>query len=216
MWIKVCGIRDVNIARVAALAGADAIGLNFHPPSPRHVDEEAARQIVAALPSHVESIGVFVNRTADDVVRIAKTVGLTGVQLHGDESPDLVAEIAHRVSPRFLIRAFRVDESGLDDVAREMDALRSLQVELFAALVDARVAGTYGGSGVTAPWHVLRRDWQCEWPPLVLAGGLTPENVADAVAEVGPWGVDVAGGVESSPGVKDAARIQTFLERART
>ncbi|MBX3451229.1 MAG: phosphoribosylanthranilate isomerase [Planctomycetaceae bacterium] len=215
MWIKVCGIRDVNIARVAALAGADAVGLNFHPPSPRFVDEQTASQIVAALPSHVESIGVFVNRTADDVVRIAETVGLTGVQLHGDETPDLVAEIAHRVGPRFVIRAFRVDETGLDDVAREMDALRSLQVELFAALVDARVAGTYGGSGVKAPWHVLRRDWQCEWPPLVLAGGLTPENVADAVAEVGPWGVDVAGGVESSPGVKDAARIQTFLERAR-
>lgn len=213
MWIKICGIRDVETATAVASLGVDAIGLNFFDRSPRVVQPDVAARIVSGLPSGVEPVGVFVNHTAREVQEIARRVGLLTVQLHGDESVETLAELA----PEFrIIRAFRVGDEGLADVESYLAACRKAGAMPFACLVDARVVGHYGGTGRTAPWDVLRRDWRtAEWPPLILAGGLQDGNVAEAIQQVNPWGVDVAGGVESAPGVKDIARVREFVRAAR-
>jgi phosphoribosylanthranilate isomerase len=213
MWIKICGIRDAETAAAVASLGVDAIGLNFFDRSPRVVAPEVAARIVADLPQSVEAVGVFVNHTTRQVQEIARRVGLRTVQLHGDEPVEILAELscAFRV-----IRAFRVGDEGLADVESYLAACRRTGAMPFACLVDAKVAGHYGGTGRTAPWDVLRREWRtAEWPPLILAGGLQDDNVAEAIQQVNPWGVDVAGGVESSPGVKDIARVREFVTRAR-
>jgi len=210
VWVKICGIRDVATALQAAAAGGDAIGLNFYRPSPRHVPVEVAAGIVAALPAGLEPIGLFVNATIGEIAATASACGLRTLQLHGDEPPELLAELGDYR----LLRAFRVGAEGVDEVAAELERLRRVGVQLRACLVDAKVSGQYGGTGARAPWEALR-SWPAEWPPLILAGGLTPENVAEAIGVCRPWGVDVAGGVESSPGVKSAVRIRTFIENAR-
>lgn len=213
MWIKICGISDPETAGAVAACQPDAIGLNFHPPSPRCVDPHAAQTIVAELPPGVEPIGVFVNRSRQEILQIAQQVGLQTVQLHGDEPASLCRDL--QAANLDVIRAFRVGDEGLAEVAEYLSELKTLRVELRACLIDARVAGAYGGTGHTAPWELLSRDWQCDWPPLILAGGLTPDNVRSAIKVTGCWGIDTASGVESSPGKQNLEKVREFIRQGR-
>ncbi|HWE38130.1 MAG TPA: phosphoribosylanthranilate isomerase [Isosphaeraceae bacterium] len=212
MLVKVCGVTTPADAAAAASAGADWIGLNFHPGSPRRVDEPTAARILAALPAGVEPVGLFVDRPAAEVAAVAGRLGLRVVQLHGSEPvADLVA-LAHLQ----VVRAFRL--GNLDDVAR-MSSYLARAAELghrpHAVLVDAFVAGVAGGTGVSIAAPLL--DAIPAHPRLILAGGLTPANVADRVALVRPWMVDVASGVEpaGSPGRKDPDLVAAFIRAAR-
>lgn len=212
MKVKICGLRDVATAKAVAALRPDAIGLNFFARSVRVVEESTAAAIVRALPPEVEAWGVFVNHSAEDIRRIAHTCGLHAVQLHGDEPPELLATL----SSLRVIRAFRIGEAGLDEMAAYLERCRALGAMPEACLIDARVEGTYGGTGRVPPWDILAADHRrAGWPPLILAGGLNPENVAAGITAVRPWGVDVAGGVESSPGLKDLERVSRFISAAR-
>jgi phosphoribosylanthranilate isomerase len=217
MWIKICGIRDVETALMAAAAGADAIGLNFYGESPRVVAPAVAAKIVARLRGDsaraVEPVGVFVNHSIEEVREICEECQLQTIQLHGDELPEQVARLAcdYRV-----IRAFRVGGQEIDAVSESLEACNKLRAKPWACLVDGKTDGPFGGAGKTAPWETLRRFYRtADWPPLVLAGGLTSENVADAIRVVNPWGVDVASGVESSIACKDATMVREFIQNAR-
>lgn len=212
MWIKICGIRDIETARALADSGVDAIGLNFCESSPRFVDERIAAEIVALLPPAVTPIGVFVNHTAAEIRRLCRVCGLNTVQLHGDEPASLIAELREfRV-----IRALRTGSDFVALAATHLAQCAALGVAPWAWLVDARSSHAYGGTGETVDWDSLapsRRE--TGGPPLILAGGLNPGNITSAVQTVRPWGVDVASGVESSPGVKDLPLIEEFVRQAR-
>jgi phosphoribosylanthranilate isomerase len=217
MFVKICGIRDVETALMAAQAGADAIGLNFYDQSPRVVAPEIAADTVNRLrqiPGRtVEPVGVFVNQRVDEIRTISRQCRLRTVQLHGDETPEQVAELAGEFR---IVRAFHVGEEGLDPLAEFLNACQQLGATLWACLIDAKVVGKFGGTGQTAPWDLLQRDYQtADWPPLILAGGLRPDNVSEAIRVVGPWGVDVAGGVESSVACKDARLVRQFVQNAK-
>jgi phosphoribosylanthranilate isomerase len=213
MWIKICGIRDVQSAQAAAQAGADAIGLNFYAQSPRVVTPAIAAEIVASRAATIEPIGVFVNHSVDEVRVICRKCGLRTIQLHGDEPPEQLVELADEFR---VIRAFRIGEEGLKSASAFLGACQRLGALPWACLIDANVPGSFGGTGHTAPWDIIRREYKtAEWPPLILAGGLRPENISTAIATVGPWGVDVAGGVESSVACKDIALVRQFVKNAR-
>lgn len=213
MKIKICGITCLDDALLAARAGADAIGLNFYPETHRRVTPDRAAEIVRALPPFVEPVGLFVNASAAEIRRIAGLVGLRCLQLHGDEPPGLLVELAEF----FLIRAFRVGSDDLDALAPALDGCARAGRLPNAVLVDAHVDGKYGGTGTPVSWSTLASDYDREsWPPLILAGGLTPENVAEAIEQVRPWAVDVASGVEGDvPGRKSPERIEAFIREAR-
>lgn len=216
MWVKICGIRDVETAIQIAKAGADAVGLNFYTKSVRFVTRQTARNIVSALPAEVAKVGVFVNSSAAEIEDVARATGLTAVQLHGDESAEVVAEVRQLLPEMQLIRAWRVGSEGLAPLVEHCVDCRQHGGVWDACLVDARVEGNYGGTGATAPWELLAGEWSLHaLPPLILAGGLTVENVAQAVCKVHPWGIDVASGVESSPGAKNLDLVRQFLEQAR-
>jgi phosphoribosylanthranilate isomerase len=212
IWIKICGIRDVATARAVAALGPDAIGLNFYAGSPRAVSLETAAEIVGILPGAVVPIGVFVNHSAEEVRSICQRVELATVQIHGDESAGMIAQLGDLR----IIRAFRIGRDELSDVAASIGEIAATRVRLAGCLVDAHVAGAYGGTGQSPPWRLLADGWDRDnWPPMILAGGLTPENVADGIHAVRPWGVDVASGVESVPGQKDLERVRRFIATAR-
>jgi phosphoribosylanthranilate isomerase len=216
MWIKICGVRTSEAARAAAAAGADAIGLNFFAGSPRAVDAAEAMGIVRAVPEAVTPVGVFVNHPVRTVVETVRECGLRAVQLHGDEPPGVLAELRQALDGVHLIRAWRLGVEGIEPLAAWLARTRDHSAVPDAVLIDARVEGRYGGTGQAAPWGLLAGMWPEEWPRLILAGGLTPENVCDAIRTTHPWGVDVAGGVESAPGVKDPALVRRFIEAARS
>jgi phosphoribosylanthranilate isomerase len=211
MWIKICGITNLADAEHCVAAGADAIGFNFYADSKRCVDVEMAREIISRLPSSVLPVGVFVNHSCQEICSICERTGISTVQLHGDEPPELAASL----SGVSVMRVFRIGSKGLAPVEQELQSYRDLGISLRACLVDAHVAGQYGGSGQTAPWDVLAAGWQQNWPPLILAGGLTPGNVSEAIAAVRPIGVDVASGVEISPRRKDPNLVARFITGAR-
>jgi len=198
--VKICGVTNVEDARVAAAAGAWAIGLNFFPRSVRCVSQETAEAIVAALPREVWRVGVFVDAPAESVRETAERLHLDALQFHGDESAEYCRGWRQRV-----IKAVRL---------RDRDALaRVAAYPVDFILVDAYVEGLVGGTGRTVRWNWLSgvdRD------RLVLAGGLTPENVAEAVRVVRPMAVDVASGVERSPGEKDPERVRRFILNAQS
>jgi phosphoribosylanthranilate isomerase len=209
--IKVCGLTTTADALACASAGADWIGLNFHPGSPRRVDLGLAAEIIAALPPTVEAVGLFVDRPPGEVASIAERLGLRIVQLHGREPvEDLVA-----LRPLRVIRAFRLDSpAAIERMALELRRADALGAPPEAVLVDAYVPGVAGGTG-----QAIAADLLGLLPPLprlILAGGLSPENVAARVARVRPWMVDVASGVESSPGRKDPDRVAAFIRAARS
>lgn len=217
MWTKICGIRDVSTALAVAALGADAIGLNFYAGSPRRVEQDAASHIARRLPQNVEPIGVFVNHPAAEINELCELCGFRTVQLHGDEPPKFLAQLTKLRSDLQIVRAFRVGAQKLQPLREYLAECDRLKVSLRACLVDAQVAGQYGGTGRTVSWEMLRDEYdRANWPPLILAGGLTVDNVASAAETAEAWGVDVAGGVESSPGVKDLTLVGRFLSAARS
>ena len=199
--IKICGIKTINDAVAAMDAGADLIGFNFYPKSPRYVEVGMCRNIMSVVrqDGRAQSVGVFVNASVGEIFATMETLGLNLAQLHGDETVEMLNQLDGKG-----FKAFRgIPESVAGFVRSEAPAF----------LVDASVKGMYGGSGVTADWEgaaELAKKY-----PLLLAGGLTPENVAEAVRRVQPWGVDVASGVESVPGEKDARKMKAFVRVVR-
>jgi phosphoribosylanthranilate isomerase len=203
MIVKICGITNLEDALAAVEAGADALGFNFYRRSPRYVAPWEARRIAARLPRSVMKVGVFVNGGApEEVARAADEVGLTAVQLHGDEPP----EYCRALQGRFVIKAVR---AGVGFVPESV-----LEYEADAILLDAFSDGGRGGTGLTVDWGVARRVRELT-PRLFLAGGLGPDNVADAVGAVGPYAVDACSRLESAPGRKDPSRVRAFVAAAR-
>jgi len=195
--IKVCGLTTAENARAVAELGVDEIGLNFFEPSTRYVDPIAARDIARALPPEVRRVGVFVNAAGSDIDRIAELVGLDRVQLHGEPSRDFCLQ---RTRP--VVRAFRsAPELTLDD----LDEFHDLPI-----LIDGFHPGLDGGTGRLADWDLAARIVAAGFE-LYLAGGLGPDNLAEAIARVSPAVVDLNSGVESSPGVKDPARVRAAI-----
>ncbi|MEP3480147.1 MAG: phosphoribosylanthranilate isomerase [Fuerstiella sp.] len=214
IYTKVCGLTQQENTRMVVAAGADAIGLNFYPKSKRFVSLETAVELRKQIPEHVDVVGVFVNRCAEEVIDIAQAVSLTAIQFHGDES---VAQMKHvydcRPSTK-IYRAFRLGHENLKQTIAEVAALEEAGVPLSAVLVDAFVAGEFGGTGHQLD-HKLIQQLPIDWPPLIVAGGLTADNVADCINAVNPWGVDVASGVESEPGVKTRGKTEQFIRAAK-
>jgi phosphoribosylanthranilate isomerase len=206
--VKICGAtRPADVAACAG-AGVDAVGINFHPGSPRYVDPRNAQPILRSIPPLMAGVGVFVNQPFRQVAALAYQLGLRGVQCHGDPGEPEDA------FPFSLVPAFRVrDRQSLADIETYLARCRAVGRLPGAVLVDAHVEGLHGGTGRTAPWELLI-DFK-PGVPLILAGGLTPENVAEAVRTVRPDGVDVASGVEFAPGQKDPAKVRAFVANAR-
>jgi phosphoribosylanthranilate isomerase len=196
--IKICGIKTVTDALAAMEAGADLIGFNFYPKSPRCIDAGRCRDIMSVMRryGHITYVGVFVNSSVEEIRATMATLGLNLAQLHGDEPPETLSALDGKA-----FKAFRGVPAEVDGFARSKSP---------ALLVDAAVKGVYGGSGVTADWPATAE--LAKRYPLLLAGGLTAENVAEAVRQVKPWGVDVASGVESAPGEKDVDKMKAFVQ----
>jgi phosphoribosylanthranilate isomerase len=208
LHIKICGVTSATDARQAALLGADAVGLNFFPGSHRYVSPAACRDILRQLPVFVEPVGVFVNEPLRQVFEVLNQLGRVRVfQWHGTQR-ELSDTFPFPYIPAFPVR----DEASLHEISAYLELCRGVGGLPAAVLVDAHVPGQHGGTGRTAPWHLLA-DFR-PGVPLLLAGGLTPENVAEAVRIVRPSGVDVASGVESAPGRKDAEKMRRFIDNA--
>ena len=208
MIIKICGIKSIEDASTAIGVGADLLGFNFYPPSSRYITPEVCAQIITSLKDAGKDavhVGVFVNETPDNISAIIEQCNLDLVQLCGDESEEetsVLGQLAFKaVRPKSLAEG--------DDLMR-----RFARQNAPALLVDAYKKGAFGGTGETGDWTIANH--LAKQAPILLAGGLNPENVAKAVAAVNPWGVDVASGVESSPGVKDASKILAFMAAARS
>jgi phosphoribosylanthranilate isomerase len=206
MIVKICGITNGKDALAAIEAGADMLGFNFYEKSPRYISPETCRKIMLHLPvSQVTGVGVFVNMPPEEINLILQLTGLHLAQLSGDESP---ADLAALHGQAF--KALRpVDEDALQADLARYTAHKGAP----AWLLDAYRPGSYGGTGVTADWRLAAN--LAAQAPILLAGGLRPDNVAAAVAQVHPWGVDVASGVESSPGVKDHTAMVEFIHNAK-
>ena len=208
MIVKICGLTSLEDALAAAKLGADYLGFNFYPKSPRCIAELNCERIVAALRERFPQLvcaGVFVNHPPADILRIVKRCSLDAAQLSGDEPPEALAALAQARVPAFKAVRTPIDEDLLSRLAEAGTAKPAL-------LLDAHVAGRYGGTGRTADW-----DWAravAARRPVFLAGGLTPDNVGDAIRRVRPWGVDTASGVESAAGRKDRRLMAAFLSAA--
>lgn len=200
--IKICGITSVADALAAVEAGADAIGLMLWAPSKRYVTNAQAAEIVRALPPFVSKVGVFVDPQAGEIHRALAEIGLDTIQLHGEETPEFCRQFA----PVKVMKAFRVKN------AESLKRLSDFNTD--AWLLDSYVAGQQGGTGAVFNWD-LAVQAKDAGKPIVLAGGLTPENIAQAVHEVWPYGVDVSSGVESAPGRKDPEMIRQFIAAVR-
>jgi phosphoribosylanthranilate isomerase len=197
--VKFCGITTVDDARAAVSLDAWAVGMIFWPHSPRAVDPGVAIEIAAAVKRKAEAVGVFVNATLDEIAGTADAVGLTMIQLHGDEGPVFCSEVARRTGCK-VIKAARIRDRA------DIQAVRAFKTDFH--LLDSYVAGQPGGTGETFSWELLRTHHAKV--PVILSGGLTPENVAEAIEIAQPFAVDVASGVESSPGIKDHVKLESF------
>jgi len=200
--IKICGITNLEDALLAAEMGADALGFIFYAKSPRKVEPEAARQIIAQLPPFVAAVGVFVDEAAAVVQELAASMGLDWVQLHGQESPDYCRSLGRKV-----IKGFRIQDE--DSLVRLGDYRGAAQ----ALLLDTYKKGQVGGTGEVFDWHLAREAKK--YGSIVLAGGLTAENVAQAIATARPAAVDAASGTEAAPGKKDPEKLRAFYAAAR-
>ncbi len=201
--VKICGVTRLEDAVLAAELGAWAVGMVFYEPSPRSCRLGEAEAIAATLKRRVELAGVFVNASLDEIARLADQLGLTLIQLHGDEGPSFCGEVARRTGAR-VIKASPIGGPGaLQDLERFHTDFH---------LLDGHTPGLRGGGGQTFEWELLaaRRSKI----PAILSGGLTPENVGSAIDQAKPYGVDVASGVEASPGVKDPAKLRAFFAAA--
>jgi phosphoribosylanthranilate isomerase len=216
LWIKICANTSLADAMIAAEAGADAVGFVFAP-SPRRVTREQAAAIVPRMPSEIEKIGVFVDATLDEIAATVDAVGLTGVQLHWDAPTELTAKLRARFGQRLRILRVVHFEAGTPEQAAAAAKDASVDMSVDAILIDSRTATAVGGTGKTYDWAEAQRAvfGAMKEMKLVAAGGLTPENVAEAIATLHPWGVDVVSGVEVAPGLKDAVKVRAFIENAR-
>jgi phosphoribosylanthranilate isomerase len=197
--VKICGITNWADAKLCVDAGASALGFNFYAPSPRSVSPAAAWEIIRRLPPLVEAIGVFVNWQADAVSSLARALRLHAVQLHGDESAGDVETLAARIT---VIKAVQVKNGFRPESLKKFSAASAI-------LLDGFREGLRGGTGATVDWKVAAEA--ASHANIILAGGLTPENVAEAIAIARPYAVDVASGVESTPGTKDPRLVRTFM-----
>jgi len=198
--IKICGMTSMEDTLLAVNGGADAVGFIFYKKSPRCISAKTVKSIIATLPPFVETVGVFVNESADKINRIADSCNLSAVQLHGDESPAFCKKIRRKV-----IKAVRVKGK------ESFDGLSSFKVSAF--LLDAYSERRQGGTGETFDWRLVTEGKK--YGPVILAGGLDPANVAHAIQKVKPYAVDVCSGVERIPGVKDPARLQAFIKAVK-
>jgi phosphoribosylanthranilate isomerase len=206
--VKICGVTTSDDVVACAAAGADAVGVNFHPGSKRYVDPRAVQPLLRSVPPLLSAVGVFVGMPFRHITALAYQLGLRGVQYHGDPQPP------EDLFPFSLVAAFRVrDEQSLTGIDRYLDACRAVGQLPGAILLDAFVDGQEGGTGTTAPWELIA-DYR-PGVPVILAGGLTPDNVGEAIRTVRPAGVDVASGVESAPGKKDPEKVRAFVANAR-
>lgn len=199
--VKICGVRSIEEAEASIEAGADALGFNFWPSSPRYIAPEEAEPIAAALPPFVSIVGVFVNETAARIVEVARLLRLDAVQLHGDETPEFCSRLDW---PR-KVKAIRVE--GEDDLEKVKEFRAS------AILLDTKVKGSYGGTGERFDWRLAARATRLA--PIILAGGLKLENVREAIDTVRPFAIDVCSGVEARPGHKDLSKLRAFMLEVR-
>lgn len=201
--VKICGITNWPDAKAACDAGANMLGFNFYEKSLRRVSTVEAATMRAKLPQEVQAVGLFVNAKPAEIISLQAFVRFTAAQLHGDEPPAIVSEVSRTVP---VIKAFRVAaDFPLSTLDKYHDA--------FAFLLDGARAGQFGGTGANADWNVARRA--AAGHRIILAGGLTPENVGAAIRSVQPYAVDVASGIEAKPGKKDHARLKEFIEEVR-
>ncbi|MES2222452.1 MAG: phosphoribosylanthranilate isomerase [Acidobacteriota bacterium] len=222
MWIKICGITSLEDARAAVDAEADAVGFVFAA-SPRRITPEAGREITRALPFNLEKIGVFVGSSLDEIAATFETAGLTGVQLHGEYSPDHLLQLRARMKKKFLpVRVVYVVPYDRDAAifASHLQSLAGLpdnEQGPSVILVDTRIPGKAGGTGIPFDWAAAQGAFHKHAANLrlIAAGGLHPENVRQAIKTMRPWGVDVSSGVESAPGRKDHRRVQQFIRVSR-
>ena len=201
LFVKICGITNLEDALHVVHSGADAVGFVFHEESPRFISHYHAAEIVQKLPDHISKIGVFVHADRKFVHEVVKRVNLSAVQLYGNEGPDDL--VSYEAS---VIKAVRVGENF------DVETLRNYIVDAF--LLDTHQKGQYGGTGKTFDWNNAVKAK--EYGRIILSGGLTPENIEDAVRFVQPYGVDVSSGVEGSPGKKDPAKVKEFIMRAKS
>jgi phosphoribosylanthranilate isomerase len=198
--VKICGITNLDDALQAVDAGADALGFVFYDLSPRCIVYKTAERIISKLPPFVIPVGVFVNSSAASITTAVECSGIQVVQLHGDETPGFCKSIRYKT-----VKAFRI---------RDMSSLEMIgKYQVSGYLLDAYVSGTYGGTGLTFNWETARIARQLG--PIILAGGLNPGNVREAVGTVDPYGIDVSSGVETSPGKKDHAKVTRFIKQAK-
>ena len=198
--VKICGMTNLNDVKVAVDGGVDAVGFIFYKKSPRSVTMQTVREIVLELPPFVDSVGVFVDETAEQINKIADRCNLDRVQLHGDESPAFCKKIRRRV-----IKAIRVKD------IQSLKKLSDYPVSSF--LLDTFSEDQYGGTGKVFDWNLAFPAKR--YGPIILAGGLTPNNVRQAIQRIRPYGVDVCSGVESQPGIKDHKKMKAFLKNVK-
>jgi phosphoribosylanthranilate isomerase len=215
LWIKICGNTSLEDALLAVEAGADAVGFVFAP-SPRRVRAGQVAAIVAGLPEKVEKIGVFVGADAEGIEAVVREAGLTGVQLHFAADPKLPEQLHTRLGRELrVLRVLHFDSEHLAGVATQL-ADYAHDPHVSAVLIDSRTAAAVGGTGVAFDWAAARLTlFDGSQNRLVAAGGLNPENVAEAIGLLRPWGVDVVSGVEAAPGRKDSRKVAEFVARAR-
>ncbi len=202
--IKMCGTTTIEDANAAVQLGVDALGFIFAAKSPRYIIHKAAKQIIDELPPFLFKVGVFVNETQQEIEEVVQYLGLNGVQLHGNEDPGYCESLASSIPSCSVIKAFRVGEhSSSSDFAAYNHFVDGF-------LLDTYVKGVEGGTGVSFDWELLKKLHLMH--PVILAGGLGPDNIKEALETASPFGVDVNSGVEFSPGVKDHARLVQFVE----
>lgn len=202
--VKICGITNLNDALAAVAAGADALGFNFYKPSPRYITPQAAREIIDQLPSSILTVGVFVNEDSPrTAMNIANDAGIKAVQLHGDESPDYCRALAANT---LVIKTLAVSDS--------FDPARARGYNVDAIMLDTRDNRLRGGTGRVFDWSIAQQVSQLV-PKLYLAGGLSPENVEEAINKVRPYAVDACSSLEDRPGTKNQGRMRRFVDTVR-
>ena len=211
--VKICGVTNIDDARAAIDAGADALGFNFYRSSKRFIERDVAQQIADIVPDHVAKVGVFVNHSTREIQDAIKSLGPSYIQLHGDEPAEFLVELPTDIK---IIRAYRCGPSGLVVLASYLRRCQTLGRTPDAVLIDADAGSEFGGTGQIPDWvQIAVQRTMIGEVPLILAGGLTPENVGPAIVSVGPDAVDVASGVEQKPGLKDHKRTKIFVSAAR-
>jgi phosphoribosylanthranilate isomerase len=213
LWVKICGNTTLEDAQLAVDAGADAVGFVFAP-SPRQVTSDQVAKIAPSLPTSIEKIGVFVDADFDTIANAVESCGLTGVQLHSDDTGDLASRLRQRFGTH--LRILRVIHFSGEAETQLQAAAKDTAIN--GVLIDSRTANAVGGTGISYDWQAARATIfaPSDGLKLVAAGGLKPDNIAQAIAALQPWGVDVSSGVEAAPGRKDPAKVRAFIANARS